>query len=399
LRRFIVLLFILAATPSLLAALPGFKLLKIADATGFITSLTLNSKGEIYYSVRDGEIYALSGSKSVLITKLETANSGNEALLGIAFRSDHELLAHHVLVDETGDVISSVELPSAEVTEVARFICDGGRVCGNEHHGGNITVAHDGYAYFAIGDYGGNVVSQNPDSPGGKVFRISPQNDVLRFALGFRNPFDMVYDGASGALLVGDNGPIGGDELHLIHAGDNAGWPLTYGFQDPVPGMVPPVFVFQGTTAPTGMTLLNGRGFFRSGMLVGGFVTKALHYFPDALAPRFGYQIFSANDAGSVLDVVQAANGTIYFATGNAIFQLIPPRVGDCDGDGLVDARDNTALAHEILDGDGDSTFDAQKGGFRGSWGCDANQDALIDSRDLVMLTRLQGRNRPLVHP
>jgi glucose/arabinose dehydrogenase len=387
-----------ALTSPLFGALPGFKVTKVADVSGFVTSIALNSQGQIHYSVRSGEIYRLDGNKSVLLAKVETANVGNEALLGIAFRSDTEILAHHVLINETGDVISSITLPSGEVKEVARFICAGGRVCGNEHHGGNITVAPDGYAYFAIGDYGGNVAAQQPDSPGGKVFRISPQNEVLRFAMGFRNPFDMVYDGPSGLLIVGDNGPIVGDEIHLIHAGDNAGWPYTYGFQNPVPGMVPPSFVFIGTTAPTGMVLLNGRGFFRTGLLVGGFVTKTIHYFPDALAPRFAYPILSG-DVGSVLDVAQTANGTIYLASASAIYLLTPPRVGDCDGDGLVDARDNTALAHEILDGDGDSTFDAQKGGYRGSWGCDANQDALIDARDLVVMTRLQGRSRPTHHP
>lgn len=378
--------------------LPGFKLQKVitAPAGAFITSLTIDSHGTIYYSSRGGEIYRFDGTNSVLVTKLDTATTGNEGLLGIALRSDHELLAHHVLVDESGDIISSVALPSGETKTVATFICDGGRVCGNEHHGGNITVASDGSAYFAIGDYGGNIPAQQEQSPGGKVFQILPDNTVTRWALGFRNPYDMAYDDAAQALIIGDNGPVAGDEINVVRYGENGGWPFTFGNQPAVAGMLPPSYVFQLVTAPTGLQLLNGRGFLRRGVLVGGFVTKGLHYLPQTSGPMQSFDLFTS-DIGPVLDVTQASDGTIWVAGFSAIYRLITPHVGDCDGDGFVDAKDSNALAQEILDGDGTLTWNAQFGGYRGSWGCDVNQDGLIDARDLVALTKLrEGRHRPV---
>jgi len=87
--------------------------------------------------------------------------------------------------------------------------------------------------------------------------------------------------------------------------------------------------------------------------------------------------------------------------------RLIPPQPGDCNGDGIVDAADVPALSRELGDGDPHPTFTAQDGAFRGSWGCDVDQNGVIDSRDMAaLLTRLAGRARavnvgggPATHP
>ena len=96
-----------------------------------------------------------------------------------------------------------------------------------------------------------------------------------------------------------------------------------------------------------------------------------------------------------MIDVAQAPNGDVFFVTSNGIKKLITPQPGDCNGDGIVDAADVAALTQELADGDPHPTFTAQDGAFRGSWGCDVDQNGTIDSRDMAaLLARLAGRSR-----
>ena len=87
-----------------------------------------------------------------------------------------------------------------------------------------------------------------------------------------------------------------------------------------------------------------------------------------------------------IIDVTEAPNGDVFFVTGAAIYQLVVPLRGDCNGDGVVDTSDITALAAELADGNPQPAIGAQNGAHAGSWGCDVNTDGVIDSRDMTAL-------------
>jgi hypothetical protein len=102
-----------------------------------------------------------------------------------------------------------------------------------------------------------------------------------------------------------------------------------------------------------------------------------------------------------VIDVTQAPNGDILFATageaGTTIHRLHVPLRGDCNGDGLTNSHDVLPLMREIDDGPPPRhpMVEAQGGTNVGSWGCDANADGLIDASDLGALSSLlHGRRR-----
>jgi len=68
---------------------------------------------------------------------------------------------------------------------------------------------------------------------------------------------------------------------------------------------------------------------------------------------------------------------------------------GDCNGDGVVDWFDLSALALELADGNPEAVMDAPAGSFGGSWGCDVNGDGVIDSEDSAALAAIvRGRGR-----
>lgn len=388
-----------AAGSGAASRLPGFRLEKVVSSEGFITSIAFDPQGRLWFSVTEGGIYVVEKGEGRLLTTLPTATTGNAVLLGIAFRGG-EIIAHYVRPDFTADVISAVDAGSGEERILRELECAGGSPCSSEHHGGNPVVGPDGSIYVGIGDYGGGQVAQLPDSPGGKIWRIAPDGTASPYAIGFRNPYDLaVHPG--GFLIVADNGPEAEDEIARVRLGENHGWPMTMGNQPPFEGMTRPIYVFPGTVAPTGVTLLRGLlpgG--KMGLLVGGFVTKALYLFPDIDAdPLEPVIVFKSlpqlGPFPAVLDVAQDAEGTIFVASPGAIFRLIPPHIGDVNGDGLVTSEDLDGLAWELVDGDGQSIFEIHGGEFAGSWGADVNGDAVVDASDLVawmLMQRARGR-------
>ena len=69
----------------------------------------------------------------------------------------------------------------------------------------------------------GGIPSDNPILPG-----ATGPSSIWSF--GHRNPQGLVYDAQGGVLYATEHGPLGGDELNVVEAGANYGWPLfSYG--------------------------------------------------------------------------------------------------------------------------------------------------------------------------
>jgi hypothetical protein len=379
--------------------LPGFRVETLASVPGFVSSLVTDSKGTIYCTTTDGWIHRIEGSGSVPVAALPTKAGGNGGLLGMALADDDTAVVHYTTWAETrvlDDVISVVELANGAERVLQAFPGDiefRERGVSDEHHGGNPTIAPDGSIFVGIGEYGAFSPAEDPAWNGGKVWRLDFDGNATQFARGLRNPYDLAWDPALQRIVVSDNGPSGDDEIHVIQEGDDCGWPRSF-TQPPAPG-VPPVYVFPKTVAPTGLVRLSGaNGMLSQGYLSGAFVTRALYYFPDLTSRPVPDPIPVVSAFSQfVIDVTESATGEIYFATAmgasSAIQRLhVPPR-GDCNGDGITDSRDILPMIRELDDGDGESRTDAQNGDHRGSWGCDANADQIINRADLEALVKM----------
>lgn len=420
-RSFAVLLTLFAATASRADTVPGMRLMRVAATAGFITSLAIDSRNRLWYSTTDGGIYRLEGTESVLLTRVETANEGNAALLGIAFRSDDSIVAHYVTPTISADVLAEIDSNSAATRELARFNCMHWSSCLPEHHGGNPVVGPDDSVYVPIGDWDlPFVYAQRPDWPAGKIHRVQRDGTSTMYALGFRNPFDLVVDATTGKLIVPDNGSSGQDEINIVSFGDNGGWPYGEGTKPSRDGMLAPAYVFAPTVAPTGTTSVSSLGgYARGGMLLAAYVTKTLYYIPDPYAVPMpdpiplidteGVSSFGARRTvpqhtpnpveDPLIDVVQSRDGSIYVATPTTIYKVTLPQAGDANGDGTVDRADLEALDRELTDGAVQRTIDAQRGNVAASWGADVNADGTIDAHDrAALLRRLATRRRSVRH-
>ena len=143
-----------------------------------------------------------------------------------------------------------------------------------------------GYLYLSIGEGGSgtrgganstNLNAQDTKSDWGKVHRMTddgkvpadnpvlPGNDkpTTVFTYGHRNPQGLAYDPVNNRVWETEHGPKGGDELNLIEAGKNYGWPLvSYGInydgstisEDPKkPGIEDPKTYWVPSKAPSGL--------------------------------------------------------------------------------------------------------------------------------------------------
>lgn len=418
---FAVLLTLFAVTALRADTVPGMRLTRVAATAGFVTSLAIDSRNRLWYSTTDGGIYRIEGTDSVLLTRVETANEGNAALLGIAFRSDDSIVAHYVTPTISADVLAEIDSNSAATRELARFNCMHWSSCLPEHHGGNPVVGPDDSVYVPIGDWDlPFVYAQRPDWPAGKIHRVQRDGTSTMYALGFRNPFDLVVDATTGKLIVPDNGSSGQDEINIVSFGDNGGWPYGEGTKPSRDGMLAPAYVFAPTVAPTGTISVSSLGgYARGGMLLAAYVTKTLYYIPDPYAVPMpdpiplidteGVSSFGARRTvpqhtanpveDPLIDVVQSRDGSIYVATPTTIYKVTLPQAGDANGDGTVDRADLEALDRELTDGAVQRTIDAQRGNVAASWGADVNADGTIDAHDrAALLRRLATRRRSVRH-
>ena len=140
---------------------------------------------------------------------------------------------------------------------------------GSIHDSGRIAFGPDGRLYVATGDAGRRDLAQDPTSLNGKFLVLSEDqyrgNGVVRpdvLALGLRNPQGFDWQPGTGVLVANDHGPSGYDgpegfdEVNLIRAGGNYGWPNAIGFQTGSGRYLTPLRVYRTPIAPSGAAFL-----------------------------------------------------------------------------------------------------------------------------------------------
>lgn len=152
---------------------------------------------------------------------------------------------------------------------------------GDIHYGARIEFDGKGHVFIAIGDRNERKKVQDLSFSNGKVIRLKEDGTVPTdnpfkkqgqrpeiFALGVRSPQGLALHPQTGVLWLAEMGPRGGDEINIIEAGKNYGWPdITHGREYYGPkigdgtekaGIEPAVVYWVPSISPSAMAFYTG---------------------------------------------------------------------------------------------------------------------------------------------
>jgi glucose/arabinose dehydrogenase len=186
------------------------------------------------------------------------------------------------------------------------------------HNGGRLRFGPDGFLYAGTGDGADRPNSQNDDSLGGKILRITTDGKAapgnpgnrLWYSKGHRNVQGLAFDGDQ--LYAAEFGQDTWDELNVITAGANYGWPAAEGIAK-LDGMVDPIAQWRTPEAsPSGIAFAQGYIFMAS--LRG----ERLWAIPVANGKRTGEPVaFFTGKYGRLRTVEVAPDGSLWLTTSN----------------------------------------------------------------------------------
>lgn len=229
-----------------------------------------------------------------------------------------------------------------------------------------IVFGRDGLLYMGLGapnapgsgkyarSRGGR--AQDPGSHGGKFLRLKDDGSVPAdnpfvgrpgykpeiYSMGHRNALGLTVHPVTGAIWETENGPADGDEVNILKAGANYGWPAVGMGRDYsgdfiggvgavgeaagrpdantmyMPGMEPPVLFWAPTVAPAGMTFYTGDRFpgWKGSLFIGIMKNQRLERVTFNDKGWIGRREWLIEDLKQrIRDVRQGPDGLLYLLT------------------------------------------------------------------------------------
>src|SRR5690606_30601418 len=146
--------------------------------------------GDLLVTERPGRIRLVkdyAGNAELInqpVATITTANTSEGGLLGIAIHPDfksNRLFYIYVTVDQGNDTFNQVEqwrlAEDGTTAEQVKVIFDSIQASRN-HNGGRIAFGPDNMLYVGTGDASSPSLSQDPESPNGKLLRITPDGEI-----------------------------------------------------------------------------------------------------------------------------------------------------------------------------------------------------------------------------
>jgi glucose/arabinose dehydrogenase len=228
---------------------------------------------------------------------------------------------------------------------------------GSTHFGSRLAFGQDGKLYITLGERADPRRAQNLQDLNGKTLRLNddgsvpPDNPYANrtdarpeiFSYGHRNPQGMAVQPTTGLIFQTEHGPSGydgtrgGDEVNIVEAGRNYGWPeISYDQQ--APGLLPPLLLYQTAIAPAGATFYTGSAFpqWQNDFFFANLRGQTLIRVVLNGSQVIGQERLLERQYGRLRDVKQGPDGLLYVATsdndsygagrqgGDRIIRLVP---------------------------------------------------------------------------
>ncbi|MFD1007358.1 PQQ-dependent sugar dehydrogenase [Oceanisphaera ostreae] len=350
----LLLLLSLLATP--LAA--EYRVLPLAQGLHHPWGLVELPSGELLVSERRGRLLRLSvNGNPTTITGLPTlTNAGQGGLLDLAlhpnFANNRWLYFSYSQPGKggSGTAVARAQLHGSTLRNVEVIFVQHPKTSGSAHFGSRLVFDNQGYLFITTGErYHSRDMAQRLDNHLGKILRLHDDGTVPAdnpfihtpnakpeiWSYGHRNIQGAAIHPHSGVLWTHEHGPRGGDEVNLIKAGANYGWPLvTHGREysggvisqnTHLDGMEDPLWVWVPSIAPSGMLFYRGQHFpqWQNSLFVGALAGRKLVRLTLDGPKIIGEQALLEELDVRIRTLVQAKDGGIYLLTDETNGQLL----------------------------------------------------------------------------
>jgi glucose/arabinose dehydrogenase len=252
----------------------------------------------------------------------------------------------------SGTEVMRAKLKGMQLTDSEVIFRQTPKIDSNKHFGSRLVFDRDGFLYITLGDRGEMDRAQDLAQHIGKVIRLHddgrvPQDNPFTnkpgalpeiYSYGHRNVQGAALNPLSGKLWTHEHGPQGGDEINIVQAGTNFGWPvITYGVNyftatkigegTSKPGMAQPLYKWVPSIAPSGMVFYTGDAYpgWKNHLFVGSLKFQTLVKLTlDGDKVVKEERLFES--LGRVRDVRQGPDGLLYLIAGDRLLQLQPAR-------------------------------------------------------------------------
>lgn len=252
--------------------------------------------------------------------------------------------------DDTATAVVRGQLEENQFINVEEIFVQNRYSSPGRHYGSRIAFDNEGYMYVSIGDRGADPPrAQDTQDHAGTLLRLNDDGSVPDdnpfvddadvadeiFSYGHRNIQGLVINQENNQIWGTEHGPRGGDELNLIEATVNYGWPTaslgrSYGNEREfhsgsearhVEGMEDPIYEFLPTLAPSGLALVTSDQFpaWEGNLLAGGLrserIRRLLIQDYEGEYTVIHDEELLLGELGRIRDVRQGPDGFIYVLT------------------------------------------------------------------------------------
>lgn len=315
--------------------------------------------GDLLITERTGALKRISGDRVSLVTGMpKVASVGQGGLLDVALHADYSnngivyFSYTHRFRFGYGTRIGFGRLRGNSIEDF-EVIFSMEEPTGITHHfGSRLAFANDGTLFFSIGDRGDRTRAQDLGDHAGKVLRINddgtvPENNPFIgrygtqpeiFSYGHRNAQGLLIDPTTQLVWAHEHGPQGGDEVNIIRAGVNYGWPLiTYGreysgdYIAPAEygGLEQPIIHWTPSIAPSGLSLYTGNRIpgWKGNMFAGALAGRHLRRMEVEGSTIVHQEVLLEGEVGRIRDVRQGPDGYLWILTdapSGSLFRIEP---------------------------------------------------------------------------
>nr|MDT0658660.1 PQQ-dependent sugar dehydrogenase [Micromonospora sp. DSM 115978] len=247
------------------------------------------------------------------------------------FATDHTVFAS-VSGEAQNRIVALTIADDYRSLTVDRVLLDGIQTA-DRHHGGRIVIGPDGHLWIGTGDAFEPENAADDQSLNGKILRIGVDGSIPRdnpgpspiYSSGHRNVQGIAF-GPDGTPYASELGHRTWDEVNVLSAGADYGWPQTEGIAGST-GEAPIATLHPDEASPSGIAYAEGS------LWIGALGGQRLWQLPvEGGAATAAPVAHFAGDYGRIRTVEAAPDGALWLITSNtdrATWGGTDPRAGD----------------------------------------------------------------------